>query len=105
MELELASTTATAAKTSLIFKMNSRFVKLCRVYANSMKMSNEGEFSMSRFLGNLPISPFLHLCVKRPYPVWLSCRSKSYTVECEHSLTIFDTSVKKFDASGQQIES
>ena len=88
MELQLASTTATAAKTSL---------KLCGAYANSMKISNKGEFSLSRFLGNLPNSPFLHVCVKRPYPVWLSCRSKSYTVECEHSLTIFDTLVKKFD--------
>ena len=29
---------------SVTFKMNSRFFKLCRVYSNSLKMSNVGKF-------------------------------------------------------------
>ena len=36
--------TATAAKTSLL-KWNKRVFKLCRVYSNSLKMSNVGKFS------------------------------------------------------------
>ena len=32
---------------NVTFKMNSRFGKLCRVYTNSLKMSNVGEFSGS----------------------------------------------------------
>ena len=34
------------------FKMSSRFGNLCRVYTNSLKMSNVGEFSRSWFLGD-----------------------------------------------------
>ena len=29
---------------NVTFKMNSRFFKLFRVYSNSLKMSNEGQF-------------------------------------------------------------
>ena len=32
---------------TVTFKMNSRFFKLCRVYSNSLKMSNVGEFPWS----------------------------------------------------------
>ena len=36
-----------ALKIVVTFKSNSRFFKLCRVYFNSMKMSNVGEFTRS----------------------------------------------------------
>ena len=26
------------------------------------------------------------MCEQKPYPVWFSCRRKTYPVECEHSL-------------------
>ena len=32
---------------NVTFKMNSRFFKLCRVYSNSLKMSNVGKFPWS----------------------------------------------------------
>ena len=32
---------------NVTFKMNSRFLKLCRVYSNSLKMSNLSEFPCS----------------------------------------------------------
>ena len=32
---------------NITFKMNQRFFKLCRVYSNSLKMSNVGEFPWS----------------------------------------------------------
>ena len=32
---------------NVTFKMNSRFGKLCRLHAKSLKMSNVGEFSRS----------------------------------------------------------
>ena len=37
---------------NVTFKMNSRFFKLCRVYSNSLKTSNVGEFPWSWFLGD-----------------------------------------------------
>ena len=37
---------------NVTFKMNSHFLKLCRVYSNSLKMSNVGEFPWSWFLGD-----------------------------------------------------
>ena len=37
---------------NVTFKMNSRFSKLCRVYSNSLKVSNVGEFPWSWFLGD-----------------------------------------------------
>ena len=37
---------------NVTFKMKSRFGKLCRVYANSLKLSNVGEFSRSWLLGD-----------------------------------------------------
>ena len=37
---------------NVTFKIKSRFGKLCRVYANSLKMSNVGEFSRSGFLAD-----------------------------------------------------
>ena len=43
----LASTTATAAKTSVLKCMNSRFFNLCRVYSNLLKMASVGEFPWS----------------------------------------------------------
>ena len=37
---------------SVTFKMNSLFVKLCRIYSNLLKMSNEGKSSRVWFLGD-----------------------------------------------------
>ena len=37
---------------SVTFKMNSRLVKLCRIYSNSLKTSNEGKSSRGSFLGD-----------------------------------------------------
>ena len=37
---------------SVTFKMNSLFVKLCRIYSNLLKMSNEGKSSSGWFLGD-----------------------------------------------------
>ena len=44
---DVASTTATAAKKGVSFKMNSRFFNLCRVYSNLLKMASVGKFPWS----------------------------------------------------------
>ena len=36
---------------NVTFKMNSRFLKLCRIYSNSKKLSNLSEFPCNWFLG------------------------------------------------------
>ena len=43
-------TTLSDDSKNVTFKMNKRFFKLCRVYSNSLKMSNVGKLPWSLFL-------------------------------------------------------
>ena len=57
----LASTTGSSSSENVTF---SRFFKLCRVFSNSLKMSNVGEFPWSRFFA---------LCAQCP-GLWIEAR-------------------------------